>query len=94
MRSLIGLVDRRYAGRFHPMTRYGFNTMVEGSRQGSDLRTAAGLALMLVGITLRRPRRPRRKIFSAELEAGQAIGIRVIERGKVVGEFEIPGSVS
>jgi hypothetical protein len=44
---------------------------------------------LLVG-TARGRKSPRRLIYSAEIEAGQSIGIRVVRRGAVVGELEIP----
>ncbi len=91
MRLVVALIDRWWANSFHPWTQVGFDTMVEGSRRGDNKRAALGLGLLLVGIG--RGRRPQRRlIYSAEIEAGQSIGIRVIQRGAVVGELEIPAS--
>lgn len=93
MKLLVALIDRWWANRFHPWAQVGFDTMVDGSRRGDNRRAALGLGLLLIG--MRRGRRPRRRlIYSAEIEAGQSIGIRVIQRGAVVGEFEIPASES
>ncbi len=93
MKLLVALIDRWWANRFHPWAQVGFDTMVDGSRRGDNRRAALGLGLLLIGMT--RGRRPRRRlIYSAEIEAGQSIGIRVIQRGAVVGEFEIPASES
>ncbi len=89
MRLLLALIDRWWANRFHPWAQVGFDTMVDGSRRGDNKRAALGLGLLLVGIGRGR-RSPRRLIYSAEMEAGQSIGIRVIQRGAVVGELEIP----
>ncbi len=93
MKLLLALIDRWWANRFHPWAQVGFDTMVDGSRRGDNRRAALGLALLLAGIGRRR-RPHRRLIYSAEIEAGQSIGIRVIQRGAVVGEFEIPASQS
>ena len=93
MKLLVALIDRWWANRFHPWAQLGFDTMVDGSRRGDNRRAALGLALLLAGIG--RGRRPQRRlIYSAEIEAGQSIGIRVIQRGAVVGEFDIPTSQS
>lgn len=93
MKLLVALIDRWWANRFHPWAQVGFDTMVDGSRRGDNRRAALGLGLLLIG--MRRGRRPQRRlIYSAEIEAGQSIGIRVIQRGAVVGEFEIPASES
>ncbi len=89
MRLLLALIDRWWASRFHPWVQVGFDAMVDGSRRGDTKRVALGLAQLIAGIS-RRDGRPRRLIYSAELEAGQSIGIRVIRRGAVVGELEIP----
>ncbi len=91
MKLLLALINRWWANRFHPWAQVGFDTMVEGSRRGDTKRVALGFAQLIAGIS-RRHRRPRRLIYSAEIEAGQSIGIRVIQRGAVVGEFEIPAS--
>ena len=91
MKLLLAFIDRWWANRFHPWARVGFDTMVDGSRRGDNKRAALGLGLLLVG--LGRGRRPQRRlIYSADMEAGQFIGIRVIQRGAVVGEWEIPAS--
>ncbi len=89
MSLLLALIDRWWANRFHPWAQVGFDTMVDGSRRGDTKRVALGLAQLIAGIS-RRHGRPRRLIYSAEIEAGQSIGIRVIRRGAVVGELEIP----
>ncbi len=89
MRLVFALIDRWWANRFHPWAQLGFDAMVDGSRRGDTKRVALGLAQLIAGIS-RRHRRPRRLIYSAEIEAGQSIGIRVIRRGAVVGELEIP----
>ncbi len=93
MKLSLALIDRLWAKRFHPWAKVGFETMVDGSRRGDNRRAALGLGLLLIGIG--RGRRPQRRlIYSAEIEAGQSIGIRVIQRGAVVGEFEILASQS
>ena len=90
MRLLLALiVDRWWAKRFHPWAHIGFDIMVRGSRRGDNRRAALGLGLLLVG-TARGRKSPRRLIYSAEIEDGQSIGIRVIQRGAVVSELEIP----
>ncbi|GMQ84651.1 MAG: hypothetical protein BMS9Abin07_0215 [Acidimicrobiia bacterium] len=89
MKLMLALVDRWWAKRFHPWAQLGFDTMVEGSRRGDNIRTAAGLAMLVAGMSRRRGPR-RRLIYSADIEAGRSIGIRVSKRGAVVGEFEIP----
>ncbi len=88
MNLLLALIDRWWATRFHPMAQAGFDTMVAGIRGGHQARTAYGFALLLGGTVFRA--RPRQRIYAAQLEAGQAIGIRVMRRSEVVGEFEIP----
>lgn len=93
MRLLLALLDRWWANRFHPWAKVGFDTMVDGSRRGDTKRVALGFAQLIAGISRGR-RRPRRLIYSTEIEAGQSIGIRVIRRGAVVGELEIPTSGS
>ena len=89
MSLLLALFDRWWAKRFHPWVQVGFHTMVDGSRRGDTKRVALGFAQLIAGISRRRGR-PRRLIYSAEMEAGQSIGIRVIQRGAVVSELEIP----
>ncbi len=90
MKLLLALVvDRWWAKRFHPWAHIGFDIMVRGSNRGDNRRAALGLGLLLVG-TARGRKSPRRLIYSTEMEAGQSIGIRVIQRGAVVGELEIP----
>ncbi len=89
MKPLLALIDRWWANRFHPWAQVGFDTMVEASRRGDNTRAALGFALLLAGVS-RRHKRPRRLIYSAEIAAGQSISIRVIRRGAVVGELEIP----
>jgi hypothetical protein len=89
MSLLLALFDRWWANRFHPWVQVGFHTMVDGSRRGDTKRVALGFAQLIAGISRRRGR-PRRLIYSTEIEAGQSIGIRVIQRGAVVSELEIP----
>ena len=89
MRLMLALIDRWWTNRFHPWAQAGFDAMVDGSRRGDTKRVALGFAQLIAGISRRRGR-PRRLIYSTEIEAGQSIGIRVIQRGAVVSELEIP----
>ena len=91
MNLILALIDRWWATRFHPMAKTGLHTMVEGARQGQQVRTVWGFGLLLGGTVFRA--RPRQRIYSATLEEGEAVGIRLIRRGEVIGEFEIPDRV-
>ncbi len=88
MNLLVTLVDRWWDNRFDPLAHVGFNRMVRGWRRGQNPEMAVGLGMLLVGMSRRRP---RRRIFVTEVAAGQDIGIRVVARGEVVNELDIPG---
>lgn len=88
MRLVIALFDRWWDNRFHPMARVGFDRIVEGWRRGKNPEMALGLGMLLFGMSRQRP---RRRVYATDLVAGESIGIRVLQRGEVVSEMEIPG---
>jgi hypothetical protein len=47
-----------------------------------------GLGILLIGMSRRRP---RRRLFVTELATGQNMAIRVVARGEVVAEVDVPG---
>ena len=89
MKLLIALIDRWWDNRFHPLAHVGFDRLVRGWRRGLNPEMVLGLGMLLVGMSRRRP---RRRLFVTELATGQNIVIRVVARGKVVGEVDVPGS--
>ncbi len=88
MKLLIALIDRWWDNRFHPLTHVGFDRMVHGFRRGRNPEMVLGLGILLIGMSRRRP---RRRLFVTELATGQNMAIRVVARGEVVAEVDVPG---
>lgn len=79
-------VQRWRVTRIHPLTRSGYDMVLDGVNRGSNGRTGVGLAMIAAGWMLKRRQRPAERIYQAELDVGEAIAIRVVREGEVVSE--------
>ena len=87
MKLLLAVIGRWWDNRFHPMAHIGFDRLVLGLREGRSQEMAIGLGMLVVGMNRQRP---RRRLYAREIVAGDSVRIRVVERGQVVSDVEIP----
>jgi hypothetical protein len=89
-RRVPSLIGRLWRYRFHPVTQYGYDMLVDGRRRYGTTRMNAGLALIAAGFVLKRSNPAPRRVYRADLGPGESIGIRVIQKGEVVEETFVP----
>jgi hypothetical protein len=70
--------------------RGGIGDVVRGAREGDRLRQMIGWTIIGVGVyqKWKRSQTPS-LLYSAYLDMDESIGIRVLQKGRVVGEFPV-----
>lgn len=72
------------------MLRGGLGDIAKGAREGDQLRQAAGWVLIGIGVYQHwRRRRTPSLLYSAYLDMDESVGIRVLQKGNIVGEFPV-----
>ena len=92
--SITAVIRRAIRARRRiPVLRKGLRDVVRGAREGDRLLQLMGWSLVAAGIYQRwkRSQEPSR-LYATYLDMDEAIGIRVLQKGKVVGEFPVGGS--
>ncbi len=96
VQSSLGRLARRWATRKRnhlPLLRSGLRDTVRGLQEGDRMVQLAGWLLIAVGIyqRWRRYQEPS-LLYSADLDMDESVGIRVLQKGNIVGEFPVGGS--
>jgi hypothetical protein len=89
--SIVSLLRRSIKARRNtPILRNGLRDGFRGVREGDRLLQMIGWSLVAVGVYQRwkRSQAPSR-LFSAYLDMDESMGIRVLQKGRVVGEFPV-----
>ena len=70
--------------------RGGVGDVIKGAREDDQLRQMIGWVLIGIGVYQHWRRRQRPSLlYSAYLDMDESVGIRVLQKGKIVGEFPV-----
>jgi len=89
--SIVPLLRRSVRARRNtPILRSGLRDSFRGAREGDRLLQMIGWSLVAVGVYQRWKRSQTPSLlYSAYLDMDESMGIRVLQKGRVVGEFPV-----